>query len=290
MDFTDWLYAQGFADRTVAEYDKWARRWQRWCWAHDTDPTHAPIGLLVAWAQTIPPSWASRKQAHTALGHLHTYLGRDDDAHHAIRIPAKPSTSTRALPDADAHRLHQGAVLYGGREGAAVLLGLYTGARRLEIARFAWAGVDFDRGRIRWTRAKGGGTADMLLHPELEKALVRLPRSGDHLFPGNNGRAHVTPATVWNWVRKVARTVGVQVRTHELRASWITELTDNVGLLEAAELAGHKDPRVTMHYVKGRQETKDAAVAGVTYCGRRPAPRPHAPRGLDFSAAARRAG
>lgn len=265
MEFVAWLYTQGFADRTVAEYDKWARRWSRWCWAHDTVPEQAPVELVVDWSRELPPSWASRKQAHTAVGHFHQFLGRHDQAHRAIRVPPKPPTRTRPLRDADARRLHQAALLHGGREGAAVILALYTGARRLEIARFRWDGVDFDRRRVCWERAKHGGTADLLLHPELEKVLWRLPRTSDYLFPGNNGRPHVRPATVWQWVRKIATTVGVEVKTHELRASWIQQLTDHVGLLEASELAGHRDPRVTLSYVRGRQEAKDAAVGGVTW-------------------------
>lgn len=265
MEFVAWLHTQGFADRTVAEYDKWARRWSRWCWAHDTTPDEAPVSLYVSWSETLPDTWATRKQALTGIGHLHDFLGRTDDAHRAIRVPPKPATSTRALRDADAKLLHDAAVMYGGREGTAVLLGMYTGARRLEIARFRWTSVDFDRQRIVWQRAKHGGTADLFLHPVLEKALIRLPRTGDYLFPGNNARPHVTPATVWGWVNKVAATVDVEVRTHELRASWITRLTETVGLLEAAELAGHRDPRVTLHYVKGRQDVKDAAVAGVSW-------------------------
>lgn len=265
MDFIEWLQARGFSDRTIAEYSKWARRWSRYCWAHDTTPEHAPVGLIARWSKTLPTSWASRKQAHTALGHLHDYIGRDDDSHHAIRVPPKPTTSTRALPDDEARLLRDAAMLHGGREGTAVLLALYTGARRLELARFQWSGVDFHRKRIRWQRAKRGGTADLYMHADLEKALVRLPKVSDYLFPGNNGRAHVRPATVWQWVRKIAATVDVEVSTHQLRATWITELTEHAGLLEASHLAGHKDPRVTLHYVKARNEALDTAVQSVQY-------------------------
>lgn len=262
VDFTAWLYTQGYADRSVGEYDKWARRWTRHCWAHDTTPAEAPVRMLAEWAASLPVGRESRKQAHTALSHLHRFIGREDGAHGAIRVPPKKPTRTPPLADDDARALRDTAVMVGGRQGAACLSGLYTTARRIEIARLRWSDMDLDRQRFRWERAKHGGPGDLHMHDVLAKALLRLPHTGsDYVFPGNNGRPHVAPATIWSWVRKVGRIAGVQVATHQLRATCITQLAEKHSVLIAAHAAGHRDLNETLHYLRDQSRATDEALA-----------------------------
>lgn len=266
LDFHDHLRTLQLAPRSADEYVRWARRLVRWCEQWSTTPAEATVGCIATWGDTLPASRASRKNAAVATRHLLEWCGRHDRAWRAIYVPRKPHNDPRPLEPDTAALLLEAAVMHGGRQGLAVLIGLHTGARREEIARMRWDGMDLDRGRIRFRRVKGNPPADLAMHPVVADALERHPRTGLFLFPGNNGRPHVAPATIWQWVRKVGRAAGIEVATHELRHTFITEvndLTDNLRL--AQHVAGHADPAQTARYTRVRRQKADDAVLQVTY-------------------------
>lgn len=268
--FADHLYGQGKARRTVDEYDKWVRRAARWCCQHGVELDTVEGHQLRAWSETIPESWASRKQARTALCHWCRWVGRDETLADAIRVPRKPAGRPRPLTADRAGTLRDTAIMVGGRRGLATLACLYTAARPSEVAGLRWDGIDADEATIRWWRTKMSDWHTVPLHPVLTAALDRArPRVVEgHIFAGNNGRAHVSPTTVWSWVREVAEVADMAgVTPQRLRATAGSAALEATGDIDAvAELLGHRDPATTrQYYVVTSQRRLRAAVDALDY-------------------------
>lgn len=268
--FTEALYAAGYSDRTVSEYRKWIRRLAAWARDHGLDVATLDAGHLRQWADTLPRSWATCKQAHAAARHYYRMVGRLDEPWHAIRVPRKPRPKYRGIEQEAAGQLRDAALMVGGRPGTAVLLLLYTGARAAEVAAMRWDGVD--GGVVRWWRSKTSEWHEVPLHPVLERALDAFREAtgapSHYLFPGAAGRAHVSAATVWEWVGHVSETAGVgHVTPQQLRATAGTTVLEATNDLDAAaEFLGHRDTTVTRtHYTRTSKRRLDAAVAALDY-------------------------
>lgn len=253
FELEDHLYGAGYAERTVTEYIKWTRRLARWCELHNHDIGTLPGHLVRAWIDaTVPPGRESRKQAHAACKHLYTMLGRTDAPWEAIRVPRKRRGNPQPLTEPERVRLRDTAIMVGGRPGLATLGILQTAARPGEVAGWRWDGLDLDAGTLRWWRPKNQGWHTVPLRPALAAAIERFrpAEPGAYLFPGDRGRPHVTPATIWDWVRQVADVAQVDdCKPRRLRSTAINralEVTRDVDA--AAELAGHADPSVTRTY------------------------------------------
>lgn len=263
--FTSYLEGRGFADRSVREYVRILRRADRWLREHRGLPLEAATAADVrCWADTLPYTWSTRKQARTALRHWQRWLCVTDELDAAVRVPAKPKMKHRALDDRDAAVLEV-AAQEAGRRGLAVLLGLYLGMRCSEIAAASWTG--YDGTSWTWQRAKTGDIPVLPVHPRLRVALDRTQRHGPYLFPSgvNEHRPHVAPQTVWEWCRDIGTTVGVEVSTHQLRHTCITRIVDTMGIRVGQEWAGHRDPEVTAGYSRVPQRRLTEAMASLAW-------------------------
>lgn len=297
-DFEDYLRSRGYADRTTNEYLKQLRRMLRWCRQHQLDVEELTPREVAQWADTLPPSWGSRKQAHAAMKHFARWRGLPDGYYMAVPVPRKPKRRSRALSDADAHKVHEAARLVGGRAGMAVICGLYTAARPGEIANMRWDGwVD---GWLRWWRPKTKDYHEVPVHPFLADHLERFRDDTDassaYIFPGNGGRPHVGYVAVWEWMKYVSVVAGVEFTPHQLRATALTIVNDATGNLRAAqEFAGHSDPAVTAGYTRVTERMlTDAATAfdcydvggdgdaGVSDRHTSPEPEPQSSGALDY--------
>lgn len=266
--FRDALRGRGLAERTVAEYVKLLRRLGHY--SRDVGVPMPDLSALDirAWADTLPPGWATRKQAHMTLRHYYRLVGRTDEPWQAVKVPQQPKPRYRGLEPEDAHTLRDAALLVGGRRGLCVLTGLYTGARAGEIAGLRWDGVDYDAGTVQWWRSKTQEWHRVPLHPALAEALRGARRTGHpHVFPGGRERDHVTAQTVWCWVRGVASAVGLKVTPHQLRATAGTMILEATRDLDAAaEFLGHRDPAITKrHYTRTSDTRLRAAVQALDY-------------------------
>lgn len=272
-DFEDYLRSRGLSNRTTYEYLKQLRKLLRWCHQHRLDPELLTPRQVAQWAQTLPPSRESRKQAHTAMKHFAAWRGLPDGYHLAVPVPRKPKRTTRALSDVDAATARDAALLVGGRPGMAVILGLYTAARPGEIGGMRWDG--WADGWLRWWRSKVSDWHGVPVHPFLAEQLQRFrDDTGAHsayLFPGAAGRPHVGAGTIWDWVRQVSETAGVAFRPQQLRATALTIVNDATDNLRAAqEFAGHSDPEVTAGYTRATDRMlADAASSFDIYDGGR---------------------
>lgn len=270
-DFDDYLRRRGLADRTTNEYLKQLRRLLRWCHHHHLDVEELTPRQVAQWAETLPPSRDSRKQAHTAIKHFASWRGLPDGYHMAIPVPRKPKRRSRALSDGDAATVRDTALLVGGRPGMAVILGLYTAARPGEVAVMRWDG--WHDGWLRWWRSKVKDYHEVPVHPFLAEQLQRFrDDTGAHsayLFPGAAGRPHVCTTTVWEWMTHVSKVAGVAFTPQQLRATALTIVNDATDNLRAAqEFAGHADPEVTAGYTRATDRMlADAAASFDSYDG-----------------------
>jgi integrase len=225
---------------------------------------------LREYAESTPRTRASRALLRSSLSCYWALTGRLDGPLGAIPIPRRPKGRCRALDERTAASLACRAFARNDEKGLAVLLGLYAGLRRAEIAALRWTDVD-DEGWLTVV-GKGDRTRVIPLHPILVAALAsrrcHLPSAGgsDFVFPGRFG-AGQHPATVWGWVREVALDAGLgKISTHVLRHTALATALDATRDLRAVqELAGHASPETTAIYTRATKARLEAAVAAIDY-------------------------
>ena len=261
--FRDHLLCAGLADGTIRNYIQVVERAESWCLARGHElasisPTHVRV-LADDWAG----GRSSKKLLQAALGHYWQHVERPNPPAGAIRVPRRTQGMCRALEPADATILAKAARAHGGREGLAVAIGLYGGLRREEIASLPWSGVS---DRYLTVTGKGNRERDIPIHPRLAPMLSSFPRRGEFVFVGRFA-GHVSPATVWEWTRKLADDAGVgRVACHVLRHTCLAEIKDQTGDLRATQqVAGHVRPETTSLYTRVRGQRLEAAVASIDY-------------------------
>lgn len=216
--------------------------------------------LVACW----PLTRSSRQLLRSTLRWWWMFVGRPDPPVAAIRVPAKPPARCRALDETAATALERRARADRGPAGLAVLLGLYAGLRRAEIAvarRDQLAGDG-------WLTVVGKGdrTRHVPLHPVLIDTLGRWRPPGPWLFPAPGG-GHVQPTTVWTWVRRLAAEAGIEaITTHQLRHTALATALDATRDLRAVQqLAGHTRPETTAIYTRTTAARLTAVVAAIRY-------------------------
>jgi integrase len=261
--------ARGLRPKTIQSYVLVYRRAERLAGELGTTVLELTATQVREIAERWPRTRSSRIQLRTALVHVWRACDCPVGRSQAVPVPTKPRYRCRALAEAPAAILAAVAAADETPAGLAVMLGLYAGLRREEIARLEWAHID-DSGWLR-VIGKRDVSAEVPLHPELVEALraTRSPRGASaFVFPGRVA-GHVSPATVWTWSRRIGRrALGVQVPTHVLRHTAIATLNDATGDLRAAqEFARHRSPETTEVYTRVSRRRLEEAVARIHYGG-----------------------
>jgi len=240
------MLRDSMSETTIRHYSSMLWRAERWCEERDLALAELDARTLAEYAETL--SGPSRRVFRSALRPYYAALDVDDPPIGAVRAPRKSRLVARPLELDEARRLLVAAVDEGGPRGVAVLLGLLLGLRRFEIAKLRFA--DFSLG---WVRFVGKGQLEAALPvPELVMSgVAHLPHDSPFLFPGQSGGS-ANPATVWGWVRSLARDAGVvDVSTHRLRHTCLTIANDATGDLRAVQdFARHADPDTTAGYTR----------------------------------------
>lgn len=251
-EFAGYLITQGMSDNTVRNYRALFVRWVSFAREHDADPFTFTPTVLRAWTNEIKNSRSMKGQAQAMavrLGEIHDWPA--DDVRGCIQLPRKPKPKSRALSDEALRTLVAASEEVGGRPRLALMIGLYTAARRGEIAGMKWEWVDWDRDAISFWRPKTSDVHTVPMHPHLRELLHEW-RLGDDLwlFPGRYG-GHVSPATIGTYIDKISTRSGVACTPHVLRHTAITLVHDATPDLRAAqEFAGHRSPTITAHYTR----------------------------------------
>lgn len=264
--FAAYLAMRGMADASIRNYRAMFVRWTDWAIAHDRDPGRPDPLAVRAWASTLAPGRSTIAQARAMMRHLCAAAGWDDVSP-VIPVPRQQRQRTyKGLEHREAVALYREA-LASGLKGTAVLVGLLTAARRSEIANVAWSRIDLDGRTITLVRPKTRDRLTVPLHPHLHAHLAERKVAGERwLFPGRHG-GHVSPATVWQWIRDVAESAGIgKVNSHQLRHTALSEINDATEDLRAAqEIAGHEDPSITAGYTRVSDARMRAAIEALDY-------------------------
>jgi len=259
-----WLQSVGLAPRTATLYARTILAAERWCATRHLDLASLSPDLVAEYAATKPLTHASRIVLRAALRHYWEHVGRENPPLRAIRVPPEPRHGCRALDEDDARILAKAARARRDRRGLAVVLGLYQALRREEIASLPWSSLR-DEGFLR-VMGKGAKERRVPLHPVTTDALTWVRPAGKHVFVGRFG-GHVTPTTIWAWVREVSEEAGVPVITpHVLRHTSLATANDNTGDLRAVQsFAGHAKPETTSIYTRANARRLAAVVSSIDY-------------------------
>lgn len=270
VGFEDFL-GLGLAPRTAYIYARMVDRVVPLLEERGTDLAGCAGLDLAVVAERFTKSYSQREILRAALVAAWEVIGRDDAPVRALRVPPRPRGRCRALSADGARQLESKAwELQDEPCGLAVLIGLYSGMRRAEIARLRWEDVLVDEhGHPEWFRVAGKGdlVADIPVHPVLAEVLARQWRSRGYVFRGRRPGQPVGPSTVWGWVRYVSTKAGLPpVKTHVLRHTALAEANDRTGDLRAVQsIARHSRIETTLIYTRTTAQRMHEVMASISY-------------------------
>ena len=153
----------------------------------------------------------------------------------------------------------------GSKARLAMMLFLWTGASRQDVAAMGWRNVQGDR--ITYRRGKTGIGADLPIHEELAAELAHVPRDQFLFVTHGNGLAY-RPTTLGNWFKDQCKAAGNPLcSAHGLRKSLAT-LMANAGKSpdEIRAVMAHKTNKEGATYTKkaDRSRLADSGFVGLS--------------------------
>lgn len=257
----DGLRGRQLARTSVRSYLVALRRCQSWCLAAGTTIDRMNGPELEAFLEQTPFTRSNRMMFRSALIHYYALTGRQDPPTWAVRVPRRRRMVAKPLDLEEARQLEGAALARRDRKGLAVIIGLYLGLRRFEIAKLRWD--DFQDGWVRLV-GKGDVEASLPVHPVVLRYLALIPREGPFVFPGQAGKGSANPTTLWLWVREVSlEAIGRAVPTHILRHTALATANDITGNLRAVQdFARHAQADTTAGYTRTtRQRLQEVSEA-----------------------------
>lgn len=262
--FHEFLCSLGLAPRTVATYLRELRTARQWFDDRGQCIDDATAAQVADYANSRPPSWATRKAVRTVLTHYWTMTERPKPPTRAVRVPPKPRGHCRAFDEDDSRILAKAARNRQDDKGLVVAFGLYCALRRAEIAKVRWEHFKGDQVTV---QGKFGVEATIPVHGVVLALLEAKGWQRDGwVFPGRYGRG-LNPATVWSWTLDVAQEAGVpNASVHRLRHSALATANDIThDLRSVQELARHSRPETTSLYTRTTQKRLRAVVDAIEY-------------------------
>lgn len=261
--YTEYLFGLGLAPGTVRMYRSMMNRALGWAHTNQVDLTKPTAVELAQLRAEFVESSSTLRQVRCALVHWWDMMEVTQPPVKALRVPKKPTPYWRGLETDVAMRL-AGEALQWRPEGVAVLIGLFTGLRRAEIAAMRW---DRFTPALDWytVTGKGGYTDPVAIHQDLTPVLEKHRSAYVYLFPGE-GRQHVSPATVWQWTKVIAEAAGIEaITTHQLRHTAIGWVCDALGIRVAQAFARHRRIDTTQIYTRVTQDQLRQAAASMPW-------------------------
>lgn len=263
-DFILWMQRQDLSDKTIRQYSRWVVGFDDWLTEHGRPRARQATwkdvrGFALQTRETYP----TRSGLRNSLTAFYRACGkRDGGPAWAVPCPKRKRGTYRGLDTTEEkQQLLDAARTLGAEPYAACCALYYQGLRREEAARLRWDEIRDDT--IRGI-GKGRVAFELPLHPKLAEALKNLTPSGPWIFEGRWPGTHVSPATVWMWVRLAAeRGLSRKVTPHQLRHTSIAIVNDTVGLREASEFARHRDIQTTMIYTRTKRQQLLAGMAAL---------------------------
>jgi integrase len=174
----------------------------------------------------------------------------------------------------------------GSRQDAAIFLtAAFTGLRRGELVALRWRDVDFARSHIRvrasyteggLTTPKSGKIRAVPMAPAVASTLARLgdreANTGDDdlVFPGSAG-GYLDGSALYRRYKLALRRAGLRdLRFHDLRHTFGTQVIATASILKVKEWMGHADVDTTMRYLHFAPSDADAELVARAFAPREP--------------------
>lgn len=263
-EWSDWQYAQGMSDNTVAARTRRLRMFAQMI----GDPLQATADDVVAYMASLPRD-LKKSSRSTYYSHIRAFYSwlvvtgrRDDDPTMRVPSPRAPRREPRPVTEGQLDlilrvRMHK-------RTRMMVLLAAFQGLRAHEIAKVR--GEDFDLTAMQ-LQVLGKGQVDrtLPLHPIVAEYSRGFPARG-YWFPApksrDEGSGHLLPRSVSDIVGDVLRRAGVASGgAHRLRHTYATRLVrDGVNLRVVQELLRHASLQTTQIYTGVTFEQQQEAI------------------------------
>ncbi len=263
--FAAYLTMDGLADTTIRSYTAMMVRWVDFAIAHGHDPYRPGSVEVRAWSKTLQGNHSTLAHARSMIKKLCTALDVLDVSS-GIVLPRQPKKIPRGLEPERVAKL-MAAAEQSGLKGLAVMVGLYTAARRSEIASLAWRRCDLESRTVTLERRKVRDFHTVPMHPRLKELLEDRWVPGEvWVFAGRYG-GHVAPAVIWEWVGEVSERAGIgHVTPHMLRHTALTAAYHATKDLRATqEFAGHTKVETTVRYTAVAKDRLNTAVHSLNY-------------------------
>ena len=151
--------------------------------------------------------------------------------------------------------------------GKFLLIALYTGLRRMEIAKLEWTDIDFERSLIKVRNPKGGQDATLPLNESAKAVFESIPETDDStfVFPGRAGHVY----SIYKMISSIRDKAGLPENfrpLHGMRHTYASLLASSgkVDLFTIQKLLNQKSPGVTQRYAHLRDESlrRASSLAG----------------------------
>ncbi|WP_339279453.1 site-specific tyrosine recombinase/integron integrase [Paenibacillus sp. FSL W8-1187] len=251
---------RGYSPKTIRAYTGHVRRFfQKGENVRDGETSHDPVedspGISVrAYSLQLLEEGKSHSFVNQAISALKFYRKNieGEDAASAYVRPKKENKLPNVLSTGEVAQLLRSV---SNEKHRAILCLLYSaGLRVSEVVRLRLRDLDLERRTITVRQGKGRKDRITLLSDIARGAVERYVgsgQSGDWLFPGQDGRRHLTERSVQKLFEQVRSRAGIRkpVSVHSLRHSFATHLLENgTDLRYIQELLGHQSSRTTERY------------------------------------------
>lgn len=178
-------------------------------------------------------------------------------------------TRKRILTNEEIKRILDESVLPMGRERMAILIGMFTGLRLMDVMALKWSNIDFQNATLTTIAQKTGRVVALPLSSYLVGELKKYKESAgdakEHLFYDGEVN-HKIAGECSNHFIRVFKKMGLSgVSFHLLRhtnATLITEVVQDVSV--ASKMLGHTNLNTTMTYVHRDLDDKKETVEKFT--------------------------
>lgn len=177
-------------------------------------------------------------------------------------------TNKRILTNEEIKSILDESILPVGWERMAILIGMFTGLRLMDVITLKWSDIDFNNSMLTIIQQKTGRVTTLPLSSYLVGELRKYKESigvGDCLFYGE-GVNHYTHSKYSNHFIRLFKQLGIRnFSFHNLRhtnASKVVEIVQDVSI--ASRMLGHANLNTTMGYLHRDMESKRNAVEKFT--------------------------
>jgi site-specific recombinase XerD len=273
-----WLASQKLRPRAVDTYRRELCRIVAWLGTDVTVVELDAARLALYQAERAHLSASSLRKTLTVVRSYATWcvsVGlREDDPTQRFRWPRKTQPLPRALSSDELAcldrwltrtppTLDRVAARLLQRDRRIVLLMLYAGLRRAEVADLDWRDVDLGDGSLVVRGGKGGKDRALPLHSRLAAELERTPKQERRgaVVRSVRGGEKLSHKTIGQLFERRLRAEGLHMSAHQLRHTFATRLLAvGADLRTIQDMMGHESLETTARYLQSDLTLKQAAV------------------------------